>query len=56
MPDVIIHGDTVRNPELRHELPLTLGDPFLYLEKDGRKHVVITDFEWPRIQETGVEV
>jgi Xaa-Pro aminopeptidase len=56
MADVIIHGDTVRNPELRHELPLTLGDPFLYLEKDGRKHVVITDFEWPRIEETGVEV
>jgi Xaa-Pro aminopeptidase len=56
MPDVIIYGDTVRNPELRHELPLTLADPFLYLEKDGRKHVVITDFEWPRIQETGVDV
>jgi Xaa-Pro aminopeptidase len=56
MPDVIIYGDTVRHPELRHELPLTLGDPFLYLEKDGRKHVVITDFEWPRIKESGVEV
>jgi Xaa-Pro aminopeptidase len=56
MPDVIIAGDTVRSPELRHEMPLTLGDPFLYMEKDGRKHVVITDFEWPRIQEAGVDV
>jgi len=56
MPDVIIYGDTARNPELRHELPLMLGDPFLYMEKDGRKVVVITDFEWPRIQESGVDV
>jgi Xaa-Pro aminopeptidase len=56
MPDVIIAGDTVRSPELRHELPLTLGDPFLYMEKDGRRHVVITDFEWPRIQEAGIDV
>jgi Xaa-Pro aminopeptidase len=56
MPDVIIAGDTVRSPELRHEMPLTLGDSFLYMEKDGRKHVMITDFEWPRIQEAGVDV
>ena len=55
MPDVLIYGDTVRDPELRHEVPLTLGDPFLYMEKDGRKHIMITDFEWPRIQEAGVD-
>ena len=55
MPDVLIYGDTVRHPELRHEVPLMLGDPFLYAEKDGRKHIVITDFEWPRIQEAGVD-
>src|SRR5947199_218759 len=55
MADVLIYGDTVRDPELRHEVPLTLGDPFLYLEKDGRKHLLVTDFEWPRIQEAGVD-
>ena len=55
MTDVLIYGDTVRHPELRHEVPLTLGDPFLYAEKDGRKHIVITDFEWPRVQEAGVD-
>jgi Xaa-Pro aminopeptidase len=55
VPDVLIYGDTLRAPELRHELPLTLGDPFLYAEKDGRRHVVVTDFEWPRIQEAGVD-
>jgi len=55
MTDVLIYGDTIRHPELRHEVPLTLGDPFLYAEKDGRRHIVITDFEWPRIEETGVD-
>jgi Xaa-Pro aminopeptidase len=54
MTDVLIYGDTIRHPELRHEVPLTLGDPFLYAEKDGRRHILITDFEWPRIQEAGV--
>jgi Xaa-Pro aminopeptidase len=55
MTDVLVYGDTVRHPELRHELPLTLGDPFLYAEKGGRPHIVITDFEWPRIKEAGVD-
>jgi Xaa-Pro aminopeptidase len=55
MTDVLIFGDTVRHPELRHEVPLTLGDPFLYAETEGRAHIVITDFEWPRLQEAGVD-
>jgi Xaa-Pro aminopeptidase len=55
MTDVLIFGDTMRHPELRHEVPLMLGDPFLYAEKGGRAHIVITDFEWPRLQEAGVE-
>ena len=55
MTDVLIYGDTIRHPELRHEVPLTLGDPFLYAEKEGRAHILITDFEWPRIQEAGVD-
>ena len=55
MTDVLIYGDTIRDPELRHEVPLVLGDPFLYAEKDGRRHLLITDFEWPRIEEAGVD-
>jgi Xaa-Pro aminopeptidase len=55
MPDVLIFGDTVRHPELRHEVPLTLGDPFLYAEAGGRRSIVITDFEWPRLQAAGVD-
>jgi Xaa-Pro aminopeptidase len=53
--DVLIYGDTVRHPELRHEVPLTLGDPFLYAERDGNSYIVVGDFEWPRIQEAGVD-
>ena len=40
MPDVLIYADTFRSPELRHEVPLGVPDPFLYAEKDGAKHIV----------------
>ena len=33
--DVVIYADTIRSPELRHEVPLALPDPFLYIERDG---------------------
>jgi Xaa-Pro aminopeptidase len=51
MPDVLIYGDTVRSPELRHEVPLPIPDPFLYLERDGRRVVAIHSLEIPRVQE-----
>jgi Xaa-Pro aminopeptidase len=38
---VLIVGDTVRSPELRHEVPLGVPDPFVYAEIDGRRIVVI---------------
>ena len=40
--DVLIVGDTLRSPELRHELPIAIGDPFLYAEHDGRR-IVLTN-------------
>ena len=49
MPDVLIWGDTIRSPELRHEIPLAVGDPFLYLEADGRRAVVTNALEVDRI-------
>jgi Xaa-Pro aminopeptidase len=54
--DVLIHGDTVRSPELRHEIPLAIPDPFLYVERNGRRHAVLTAFEIPRLEELGIEV
>ena len=40
MPDLLLYGDTVRNPALRHEVPIAIMDPFLYAEVDGRPHVL----------------
>src|SRR5215208_2017486 len=54
MPDVAIYADTFRSPELRHEVPLGIPDPFLYVEKDGQKHIVIGSMEIPRLAELGL--
>ncbi|MDQ5820364.1 MAG: M24 family metallopeptidase, partial [Actinomycetota bacterium] len=51
MPDVLIYGDTVRSPELRHEVPLMIGDPFFYAERDGKQTLVISAMEMPRVRE-----
>jgi hypothetical protein len=47
VPDVVIFADTVRSPELRHEIPLAIPDPFLYIERNGDRHVVIGALELP---------
>ncbi|MBV8065724.1 MAG: aminopeptidase P family protein [Actinobacteria bacterium] len=49
MTDVLIHADTDRDPTMRHEVPLTVPDPFLYVEHDGRRYAVITAFERERL-------
>jgi Xaa-Pro aminopeptidase len=51
--DVLILADTVRSPELRHEVPVAVGDPFLYLERDGERHIVISAAEIPIISAVG---
>ena len=35
MTDVLIFADTVRSPELRHEVPVAVPDAFLYVERNG---------------------
>jgi Xaa-Pro aminopeptidase len=52
--DVLIYGDTLRSPELRHEVPLGIGDPFLYIEHDGVKHVPIHSMEGQRLEPLGL--
>jgi len=47
--DVLIVGDTFRTPELRHEVPLGILDPFVYAEIGGRRVVAIGGMEVPRI-------
>jgi Xaa-Pro aminopeptidase len=49
--DVLIYADSLRSPELRHEVPIAIPDAFLYVEKDGERHVVASSFELDRIAE-----
>jgi Xaa-Pro aminopeptidase len=56
MPEVLICGDTLRSPEMRHEVPLGIGDPFLYLESNGRRAVLTNVLEVDRIAEHAPDV
>jgi Xaa-Pro aminopeptidase len=49
--DVLIYGDTLREPALRHEVPIGIGDPFVYAETGGERIVVIGALELPRVRE-----
>ena len=55
MPDVLIYADTIRSPELRHEVPVAVPDPFLYFERNGSKLAMVSSFEVDRLREVGVE-
>ena len=58
MPDVLIYGDTLRSPEQRHEVPVAIPDPFLYVERNGSRHVIVSALEVERVREadSGLEV
>ena len=47
-------ADTFRSPELRHEVPLGIPDPFLYAEVGGVKHIQISSMEVPRLAALGL--
>ena len=49
MSDVLIYGDTTRSAAMRHEVPLAIVDPFLYMERDGRRIILTNDLERARI-------
>ncbi len=53
MAEVLIYGDTVRSPELRHEIPLGIMDPFIYAEKDGKRFVMVSMLEAARVDQAG---
>lgn len=50
---VLIYADTIRSPELRHEVPISIGDAFLYAEENGTRHVLTNVLERKRIEELG---
>src|SRR5829696_3263449 len=50
MTALLFYGDTERSPAMRHELPVTIGDPFLLGIVDGRLHVMTSGLERTRIE------
>jgi Xaa-Pro aminopeptidase len=49
MPDLLLYSDTERSAALRHEVPISIGDPFLYAELNGRAHITASHLERERI-------
>ncbi len=50
MTDVLILGDTERSPELRHEVPVEIGDPLIYAEAGGQRHAIVSSLELSRVE------
>jgi Xaa-Pro aminopeptidase len=55
LPDAIIFADSLISPEMRHEVPIVVPDPFLYAERDGKRYAVAPAFEVERIAELGIQ-
>ena len=56
MTDVLIHADSIRSPEMRHEVPVAVPDAFLYVERGGKRSVVVTAFEIERISKAAPDI
>jgi Xaa-Pro aminopeptidase len=50
MRGLLLFGDTERSAAMRHEIPIGIGDPFLFAEADGRRYVLTTGLEEERIR------
>ena len=49
MATILLYGDTIRYPALRHEVALEIVDPFLFVDRDGEALVLTNALEAPRI-------
>lgn len=52
MADVLIYGDS-RYPSLRHEVPVPLPDPIVYIEKAETRYVFAGSLDVPRLTALG---
>lgn len=46
---ILLYGDTIRYPAMRHEVPLEIMDPFLFVARDGHALVLSNSLEAERI-------
>src|SRR5512132_56574 len=51
VPNILIYADSIRSPELRHEVPCAAPDAFVYVERNGSRHVYASSIEVPRLAE-----
>lgn len=49
MATILLYGDTIRYPAMRHEVPLEIMDPFLFVCRDGDAFVLTSSLEAARI-------
>jgi Xaa-Pro aminopeptidase len=49
MRGLLLYGDTERSASLRHEIPMPIGDPFLFAEADGRTYILTSRLETARL-------
>ena len=52
MTAILLYGDTIRYPAIRHEIPLEIIDPLLVAVENGRTSVLASSLESARIAET----
>ena len=51
MGSILIYGDTVHCPDLRIQVPYSVADPFLYVERNGDRYAVVRSLEAARMSE-----
>ena len=54
--DVLIVADTRSSPEMRHEIPLVVPDPFVYAEAGRKRYAATVSYEKGRIEELGLGI
>ena len=54
MTDVLIFADSMSDASMRHEVPVPIPDPFLYVERNGERHALVTSFEVSRLEPLGL--
>src|SRR5215216_1961095 len=56
MGSTLIFADTIRSPEMRHEVPAEIMDPFLYAEVDGHRYAVVSHLEVQTINDAAPDI
>jgi Xaa-Pro aminopeptidase len=52
----LIHGAPEIDATLFHEVPAGIGDPFLYLENDGRRAATVSVLDADKVSKHGIEI